>query len=101
MTAHDDLEMPSPKNVIFCADARRMAEVPDESAQLVVTSPPYNVGISYDNHNDDLPLDDYLTFFEPSLARVLSRFDPWRKALHQCRQHESQTVSATQCIDHR
>ena len=54
--------MSSPKDVIFCADARRMAEVPDECAQLVVTSPPYNVGISYDNHNDDLPLDDYLTF---------------------------------------
>lgn len=62
MTSHDDPEMSSPKDVIFCADARRMAEVPDECAQLVVTSPPYNVGISYDNHNDDLPLDDYLTF---------------------------------------
>lgn len=53
---------PSPKDVIVCADARRMGEVPDECVQLIVTSPPYNVGKSYANHSDDLPLDEYLAF---------------------------------------
>lgn len=40
---------------IFCTDSRAMTNVPDESVQLVVTSPPYNVGIAYANHSDDLP----------------------------------------------
>ena len=39
-----------------------MSEVPDGCVQLVVTSPPYNVGKSYANHSDDLPLDEYLDF---------------------------------------
>ncbi|MEZ4767617.1 MAG: site-specific DNA-methyltransferase [Caldilineales bacterium] len=47
---------------IVCADSRQMVDVPDESVQLVVTSPPYNVGKAYANHSDDLPLADYLRF---------------------------------------
>ncbi len=62
MTTHDDPARSSPRDVIFRADARRMAEVPDGCVQLVVTSPPYNVGKSYDTHSDDLPLDGYLAF---------------------------------------
>jgi site-specific DNA-methyltransferase (adenine-specific) len=45
---------------IICADARRMADVPASSVQLVVTSPPYNVDKDYTDHNDDLRLDEYL-----------------------------------------
>ena len=33
----------------FCGDARRMAELPDASVALVVTSPPYFVGKSYED----------------------------------------------------
>jgi len=47
-------------NVIHCSDARRMAEVADATVQLAVTSPPYNVGKSYRDHDDSLPLDKYL-----------------------------------------
>ena len=50
------------QDVILCADSRRMVNLRDESVQLVVTSPPYNVGIAYANHSDDLPLEDYLRF---------------------------------------
>jgi site-specific DNA-methyltransferase (adenine-specific) len=39
-----------------------MAELPDGCVQLIVTSPPYNVGKSYANHSDNLPLDEYLAF---------------------------------------
>ena len=45
---------------IYCADAREMAHLPDACVQLVVTSPPYNVGKGYSHHGDDLPLSDYL-----------------------------------------
>ncbi|HIC88080.1 MAG TPA: site-specific DNA-methyltransferase [Anaerolineae bacterium] len=49
-------------NVIYCADARHMVHIPDDSVHLVVTSPPYNVNKRYENHNDNLPLDQYLAF---------------------------------------
>lgn len=41
-------------------DARDLSPIPDESVHLVVTSPPYNVGIEYSNHEDTLPIDEYL-----------------------------------------
>ncbi len=52
----------TPNDIIFCADARQMTHLPDGCVQVVVTSPPYNVGKAYSNHNDSLPLDEYLTF---------------------------------------
>lgn len=36
-----------------------MKTFPEGSIDLVVTSPPYNVNISYDVHKDDLPMDEY------------------------------------------
>jgi len=36
-----------------------MKTLPESSVDLVVTSPPYNVGISYDTHIDNLSMDDY------------------------------------------
>ncbi len=49
-------------DTIYCTDSRRMAEVADASVQLVVTSPPYNVGKAYATHDDNLPLDAYLAY---------------------------------------
>ncbi len=37
-----------------------MKEFPDESVDLVVTSPPYNLGIAYENYDDTLSSSDYL-----------------------------------------
>jgi len=48
---------------IFCRSSENMAELPDNSVHLMVTSPPYNVGKEYD---DDLTLDEYRAF----LSRV-------------------------------
>ena len=45
---------------IYCGDARAMEEVDDSSVQLVVTSPPYNVGKNYNFYEDRAPLDHYL-----------------------------------------
>lgn len=53
-------------DVIHCKDARHMEEVDDESVQLVVTSPPYNVGKPYEtpvkNGRHLENLDEYLEF---------------------------------------
>ncbi len=47
---------------IYCADSRAMREVEDGSVQLIVTSPPYNVGKSYAQHRDDMEWREYLAF---------------------------------------
>ncbi|MBI5649094.1 MAG: site-specific DNA-methyltransferase [Chloroflexi bacterium] len=61
---------------IFCADSRAMREVPDNSVQLIVTSPPYNVGKDYAHHHDTMELDAYLAFLNSvwqECARVLCK----------------------------
>lgn len=47
---------------IFCGDCRAMEEIDDGSVQLVVTSPPYNVGKDYNFYEDRRPLEHYLEF---------------------------------------
>jgi site-specific DNA-methyltransferase (adenine-specific) len=45
---------------VWNADARRLTEYVTEPVDLVVTSPPYNVGIGYSTHNDALPMGRWL-----------------------------------------
>ena len=45
-------------NKIFCKSSAKMDEIPDNSINLMITSPPYNVGKEYD---DDLTLEEYRT----------------------------------------
>lgn len=55
-----EIENPVPDSMldkVLCQDSRDMDKIPDSSAHLMVTSPPYNVGKEYD---EDLSLDDYL-----------------------------------------
>ena len=45
---------------IRCGDSLALLrELPESSVELVVTSPPYNVGIKYDACADDKPVEDY------------------------------------------
>ena len=49
--------------------------VPPGSVDVVVTSPPYNIGIGYTSHRDTLPRDRYLAWMEEmgkAVKRVLS-----------------------------
>ncbi len=46
-------------NKIFCKSSESMAELPDNSVHLMITSPPYNVAKEYDK---DLSLEEYLQF---------------------------------------
>ena len=52
---------------IYNADARYMSFIPDKSVHLIITSPPYNVGMNYDEHNDRLTNTDYLSLMENAL----------------------------------
>jgi len=44
-------------------------EIPKESVDLIVTSPPYNVDIKYNSHNDQITYEKYLEFTNKWLAR--------------------------------
>lgn len=47
-----------------------MKEIPDGVIDLVVTSCPYNVGIAYDVHNDEIVMDEYWKWSEKWLTEA-------------------------------
>ena len=50
---------------IICSDCLEvMSRIPDRTVHLAVTSPPYNLGINYDNHDDSLTYEQYLEWME-------------------------------------
>jgi len=50
-------------NQFICDDVLdAMKKIPDNSIHLAITSPPYNVGKDYDNHNDKMSYRDYLNW---------------------------------------
>ena len=46
-----------------------MGKLPESTVDLVVTSPPYNVGIDYDSHDDRMTMEDYWKFTEEWLSK--------------------------------
>ncbi|HIA40498.1 MAG TPA: phosphoglycerate kinase, partial [Candidatus Poseidoniales archaeon] len=60
------VELPSKvANSVICGDSRNLAQIPDNSVHLMVTSPPYNASKEYD---EDLGLGDYLTLLRQVFA---------------------------------
>jgi DNA modification methylase len=63
------------KDQVICGDSRDILRgMPDACVHLAITSPPYNVGLQYDSHDDEMPYDDYrewLLEFWTELYRVL------------------------------
>jgi len=47
---------------IFKEDILKIIAIPENSIDLIITSPPYNVDIHYNSHADNLTYDDYLEF---------------------------------------
>lgn len=60
---------------LYCGDAATvMLEMPERSVDVVVTSPPYNLGIKYaDGVRDDMSREAYLGVFTPSWVRRVRR----------------------------
>ncbi|MEK7664233.1 MAG: site-specific DNA-methyltransferase [Patescibacteria group bacterium] len=48
--------------MIYKDDILKINSIPNNSVDLIVTSPPYNVDIHYNSHADNLSYDDYLEF---------------------------------------
>ena len=57
---------------IFNDDLLTTSAIADKSIDLIVTSPPYNVGIQYKSNKDDLTYEEYLDFSQEWMARCFS-----------------------------
>ncbi len=64
-------------DTIFHASSEHMADLPDNSVHLMVTSPPYNVGKDYD---ENLSLDEYLAFLKRVWAETYRVLVPGGRA---------------------
>jgi site-specific DNA-methyltransferase (adenine-specific) len=66
---------PDYTNKIICSQCEDIAfKMPEKSVDLIVTSPPYNIGQDYDGHEDSMELFDYIEWlgscfeiFKPTL----------------------------------
>ena len=56
---------------IYNEDLLKIESIEDNSIDLIVTSPPYNVDIKYNSHDDDLSYQDYLAFTKEWLKKCL------------------------------
>ena len=63
------------QSVIINGDIFATREIAEESVDLVVTSPPYNVDIKYNSHDDRVTYDEYLAFSR----RWMKRCHGWLK----------------------
>lgn len=53
---------------IYNADILKTKSIKENSIDLIVTSPPYNVDIKYNSHDDTMSYEDYLLFTKEWLA---------------------------------
>src|SRR3990167_10104548 len=59
-------------NKIYLGDALEvLKQWPDGFVDLIITSPPYNCGIRYDNWNDRMKWNDYYNWCEQWLKELL------------------------------
>ncbi|MBI4285703.1 MAG: site-specific DNA-methyltransferase [Chloroflexi bacterium] len=73
-------EVPVPRKCLdrlYARSSEAMAELPDNSVHLMVTSPPYNVGKEYD---EDLTLEDYRAFLKRVWREVYRTLVPGGRA---------------------
>ena len=57
-------------NKIICGDCLEVMNGIKSEVSLILTSPPYNVGIKYEDYNDNMKLEEYETFL---ISRLVSR----------------------------
>lgn len=69
VSPQDELFFHSESVWIYNADVLKINSIKEQSIDLIVTSPPYNVDIKYNSHNDALSFNDYLLFTREWLSR--------------------------------
>ncbi len=59
-------------NNIICGDCVEiMNTVPEKSVDLIFADPPYNIGLKYDNHKDNMPYEEYVNWTEKWISACL------------------------------
>ena len=61
-----------------------MSEVKDGSVDLIITSPPYNIGTKYGNYSDSLPIDEYKTLLKKVFSECTRILKPGGKLILEC-----------------
>jgi site-specific DNA-methyltransferase (adenine-specific) len=52
-------------NKVLCGNCMSiMKDIPPESVDVIITSPPYNIGVKYNSHKDNMPFKQYLEWME-------------------------------------
>ncbi|MCW4030445.1 MAG: site-specific DNA-methyltransferase [Candidatus Bathyarchaeota archaeon] len=62
----------NPKVTIVNEDVLTTKQLDKETIDLIITSPPYNVDIKYNNHNDKISYEDYLEFSNKWMTRCFN-----------------------------
>ena len=62
--------------VIINDDFLTTGLIPENSVDLIVTSPPYNVDIKYGSYRDNIPYEKYLEFTEKWLKKAWTLAKP-------------------------
>ena len=67
-----------PSIQLYAADCLRGMQslIEDQTVSVVVTSPPYNIGVSYQSYQDDLPQADYLAWMENVSTEITRVLEP-------------------------
>lgn len=64
-------------NKIYCGDCIEiMKQIPENFIDLVLTSPPYNIGIQYDTYKDKKPFNSYWQWCEEWITEVYRILKP-------------------------
>jgi len=59
-------------NRIICEDCIKvMNTMPEKSVDLIFADPPYNIGLKYDNHKDNMPYEEYINWTERWITAAL------------------------------
>jgi len=69
VSINDELYFKTDAICIYNDDFLKTQTIEENSIDLVVTSPPYNVDVQYENYRDDIPYDEYLIFTRKWLAK--------------------------------
>lgn len=61
---------------IYQDDVLKIKDIEDNSVDLIITSPPYNLGIEYSEYDDTVSYSEYLKFCEAWCQKLLSLGKP-------------------------